>query len=205
MVSLSVRACDSVTLGRLYRTRGLGSLSVTRRARPMITYLKQLGIRKYQSGHVRTRVGPRCHNVNRQRPRIPAVLTTGRKSKVEPRIHDNHDRTNADQGSRIIGTRTRRGTAQCLGVASPRLTTHTSGRGSAGPARGGDGAPRRARWRATHRDQIVASSRSRRVGPARGDRASYQQSQRGDRMTAKATSTDPLGRLARKSNATSLV
>ena len=134
MVSLSVRACDSVTLGRLYRTRGLGSLSVTRRARPMITYLKQLGIRKYQSGHVRTRVGPRCHNVNRQRPRIPAVLTTGRKSKVEPRIHDNHDRTNADQGSRIIGTRTRRGTAQCLGVASPRLTTHTSGRGSAGPA-----------------------------------------------------------------------
>ena len=58
---------------------------------------------------------------------------------------------------------------------------------------------------ATLRDQIVASSRSRRVGPARGDRASYQQSQRGDRMTAKATSTDPLGRLARKSNATSLV
>ena len=136
MVSLSVRACDSVTLGRLYRTRGLGSLSVTRRARPMITYLKQLGIRKCQSGHVRTRVGPRCHNVNRQRPRIrTGGATTPDESPKSNREHDNHeDRTNADQGSRIIGTRTRRGTAQCLGVASPRLTTHTSGRGSAGPA-----------------------------------------------------------------------
>lgn len=101
MVSLSVRACDSVTLGRLYRTRGLGSLSVTRRARPMITYLKQLGIRKYQSGHVRTRVGPRCHNVNRQRPRIPAVQGANDRTKVQSRTANTRQPRPDERRSRI--------------------------------------------------------------------------------------------------------
>jgi hypothetical protein len=215
VVSLSVRACDSVTLGRLYRTRGLGSLSVTRRARPMITYLKQLGIRKCQSGHVRTRVGPRCHNVNRQ-PDLRTTNTGGARgnmrcndrTKVQSRTANTTTTTGRtpikDQGSSGPGRGAALPSVSESRLRGSRLTRPVAGRRDRRGRRPA-GAQAADPLHATLRDQIVASSRSRRVGPARGDRASYQQSQRGDRMTAKATSTDPLGRLARKSNATSLV
>ena len=213
MVSLSVRACDSVTLGRLYRTRGLGSLSVTRRARPMITYLKQLGIRKCQSGHVRTRVGPRCHQREPPTgPRIPAVLVQhavrNDRTKVQSRTANTRTTTGRtpikDQGSSGPGRGAALPSVSESRLRGSRLTRPVAGRRDRRGRRPA-GAQAADPLHATLRDQIVASSRSRRVGPARGDRASYQQSQRGDRMTAKATSTDPLGRLARKSNATSLV
>ena len=166
----------------------------------------------------RTPVSP-TSNVEREPPtgpRIPAVLVQhavrNDRTKVQSRTANTTTTTGRtpikDQGSSGPGRGAALPSVSESRLRGSRLTRPVAGR-RVRRGRRPAGAQAADPLHATLRDQIVASSRSRRVGPARGDRAhdraSYQQSQRGDRMTAKATSTDPLGRLARKSNATSLV